>query len=38
MNAYKNVEDHFVGRFLTKDGETVEKAKERLRRQNEEKR
>ncbi len=30
VGAYKNVENRFVERFLTRDGETVEEAKERL--------
>lgn len=30
VGAYKKVEDKFVDSFLTKDGETVEEAKERL--------
>ena len=30
VNGYTKVEDAFVGKFLIKDGETVEEAKERL--------
>lgn len=30
VGAYKKVEDKFVDSFLTKDGETVEDAKERM--------
>lgn len=30
VGAYKNVEDQFVDHFLTRDGETVEEAKNRL--------
>ncbi len=33
VGAYKKVEDHFVGKFFAKDGETVEDAKERLKKQ-----
>lgn len=35
VGAYKKVEDTFVGHFLTREGESVEEAKERLRRQSE---
>lgn len=30
VGAYQDVEDKFVGRFLTHEGETVEEAKARL--------
>ena len=30
VGAYKKVEDKFVGSFLTRDGESVEEAKQRL--------
>lgn len=30
VNGYKKIEDKFVDQFLTKDGETVEDAKKRL--------
>lgn len=30
--TYKKIEDKFVDSFLTKDGETVEEAKERLKK------
>jgi hypothetical protein len=33
--AYKKVEDQFVDRYLTKDGESVEDAKERLKTEQE---
>ena len=32
VGGYKKIEDGFVDQFLTKDGETVEEAKERLRK------
>ena len=32
VGGYKKVEDGFVDQFLTKNGETVEDAKERLRK------
>lgn len=31
--GYTKIEDAFVARYLTKDGETVQEAKERLRNQ-----
>lgn len=31
--GYTKIEDTFVARYLTKDGETVQEAKERLRNQ-----
>ncbi len=34
VKGYTNIEDKFVDRYLTKDGETVEEAKERLKKQN----
>ena len=33
VGAYTKVEDSFVDNFLTKDGETVEEAKERLKKE-----
>ena len=30
VGGYKKIEDAFVDRYLTKDGETIEEAKERL--------
>lgn len=33
VTGYSKIEDAFVDRYLTKDGETVEEAKERLRKQ-----
>ena len=33
VGTYKKVEDGFVDQFLTHDGETVDKAKKRLRRE-----
>lgn len=35
MGGYTKVEDAFVDRYLTRDGETVEEAKVRLRRERE---
>lgn len=32
VGGYTKVEDAFVARYLTKDGETVEEAKQRLKR------
>ncbi len=34
VGGYKKIEDKFVDAYLTKDGETVEEAKERLKNQN----
>lgn len=34
VGGYTKIEDAFVDRYLTKDGETVEEAKERLKREN----
>ncbi len=33
VGAYTKIEDAFVQRYLTRDGETVEEAKARLRRE-----
>lgn len=33
VDGYKKVEDSFVERYLTKDGESVGKAKERLKQE-----
>ena len=33
VGGYTKIEDAFVDRYLTKDGETVQEAKERLRNQ-----
>ena len=33
MGGYTKIEDAFVDRYLTRDGETVQEAKERLRKQ-----
>ena len=33
VGGYTKIEDAFVDRYLTKDGETVQEAKERLRRE-----
>lgn len=35
VNGYKKIEDKFVDQFLTKDGETVEDAKKRLKEEQE---
>ncbi len=32
VNGYTKIEDKFVDSFLTKDGETVEQAKERIKK------
>ena len=32
VGGYEKIEDSFVDRYLTKDGETVKEAKERLKR------
>lgn len=37
LSGYKRIEDKFVDQFLTKDGETVEEAKARLREKTEKK-
>ena len=36
VGGYTKIEDAFVDRYLTKDGETVEAAKERLKKEQEE--
>ena len=33
VGGYTKIEDAFVDRYLTRDGETVQEAKERLRKQ-----
>lgn len=33
VGGYTKIEDTFVARYLTKDGETVEEAKQRLRQE-----
>lgn len=35
VGGYEKIEDRFVDRYLTKDGESVEEAKERLKKENE---
>lgn len=35
VGGYSKIEDAFVDRYLTKDGETVEEAKKRLKKENE---
>lgn len=37
VDQYTKVEDRFVGRFLTREGETVQQAKERLKQDQQEK-
>ena len=32
VGAYEKIEDRFVGAYLTRDGETVQQAKDRLKR------
>jgi len=34
VGGYNKIEDAFVDRYLTKDGETVEEAKKRLKKEN----
>ena len=34
VGEYSKIEDAFVDRYLTKDGETITQAKERLKREN----
>ncbi len=34
VHGYTKIEDAFVDRYLTKDGESIEEAKERLKREN----
>lgn len=36
VDGYKNIEDKFVDKFLRKDGETIEQAKERVKKEQEE--
>ena len=36
VGGYKKVEDKFVDKFLRKDGETIEEAKERIKKEQEE--
>ena len=36
VSGYKKVEDKFVDKFLRKDGETIEEAKERIKKEQEE--
>ena len=36
VNGYKKVEDKFVDSFLRKDGETIEEAKERVKKEQKE--
>ena len=36
MGSYKKIEDKFVDTFLKKDGETIEEAKERIKKEQEE--
>lgn len=38
VGGYTKIEDAFVDRYLTEDGETVEEAKQRLKREQENKR
>ena len=38
VGGYTKIEDAFVDRYLTKDGETVEQAKERLKQEQKQKR
>ena len=33
VNGYTKIEDRFVDAYLTKDGETVEQAKERIKKE-----
>lgn len=33
VGSYTKIEDKFVDRYLTKDGETIEQAKQRLKRE-----
>ncbi|EEG29580.1 hypothetical protein CLOSTMETH_02851 [[Clostridium] methylpentosum DSM 5476] len=35
VSGYTKIEDAFVDRYLTKEGETIEEAKERLKRKSE---
>ena len=36
VSGYKRIEDKFVDKFLKKDGETIEEAKERLKKEQKE--
>ena len=36
VGGYKKIEDKFVDKFLRKDGETIEEAKERVKKEQEE--
>ena len=36
VSGFTKIEDKFVDRYLTRDGETVEEAKERLKKETEE--
>ena len=36
VDGYKKIEDKFVDKFLRKDGETLEQAKERVKKEQEE--
>ena len=36
VSGYKKIEDKFVDKFLRKDGETIEEAKERIKREQKE--
>ena len=36
VSGYKKIEDKFVDKFLRKDGETTEQAKERIKKEQEE--
>ena len=38
VGKYKEIEDSFVDQFLTKDGETIEEAKMRLKEEQEQRR
>lgn len=36
VDGYKKIEDKFVDQYLTKEGETIEEAKERMKNEHEE--
>jgi len=36
VDGYKKIEDKFVDKFLRKDGETIEQAKERVKKEQQE--
>ena len=38
VDGFSRISDHFVDQYLTKEGESVEEAKARLNRENEERR